>query len=114
MKNFQKALLVSLLVFPGAGYFLVGKRTLGVICLSLVLVCLGVISVDVAHRTTGIAQAMMAGQVVSTDLSDLMTLIHSTPGYFPQKLVFTVSLSLGVIWASSSLHLYIMSRYSQN
>jgi len=78
MKNSTKAVLLSALVFPGAGHFFLKKRIPGIILSGTAFAALYVVISNVVERALLIAQKIQSGDV-QLDIAEITELVSRQP-----------------------------------
>ncbi len=97
MKLSIKAALLSGLVFPGAGYFIVRKKITGLIIFILTCSGLSALIVDTTHKAKIIAEKINQG-VIPLDINIIQEQIHITPGVFSANTLIGISVIIGLLW----------------
>jgi phosphatidylglycerophosphate synthase len=100
-----KVVLYSVLLFPGAGYFLLRARWMGWLCVGLTLVCLGFVMFEANHKSKIIVEQIKRGELTPT-VAVIARAIKNTPSplaFWQQWLVYG---SLVGIWAIAILDGY--------
>lgn len=98
MKLEYKVVLYSVLLFPGAGYFLLRARWMGWLCVGLTLVCLGFVMFEANHKSKIIVEQIKRGELTPT-VAVIARAIKNTPSplaFWQRWLVYG---SLVGIWA---------------
>ena len=109
MKLATKAVIFSGIVFPGAGYFIVGKKLKGSVSLALVIGGLAFIMADVFYRANIIAEKIIYGQVPN-DVLAIRQEILLTPGNLSPQLMSGLSIAIGLIWLLGIIDSYLIGR----
>lgn len=78
MKKSNKAVLLSALVFPGAGHFLLKKRVIGSVLVCASLVALYLIIANMLNRAQEIADKILSGDV-APDVAAITELLSRQP-----------------------------------
>lgn len=97
MKRSIKAVLLSALVFPGAGYFSVNKTKRGLTFLLLSGGALGAIVYDLTYKAQSISAKIMSGEL-SVNSAALQQEIINTPGPFAEPIISLITFGLGLLW----------------
>ena len=109
MKKSSKALLLSALIFPGAGYFVAKKPMLAVSCIALVLALLSYMVYFLSGLIQPLLHQIQAGRLSSDPLAiqqALETLLIKADPF-----VFNVcSIMIFLVWLLSSLDGYRRTR----
>jgi ABC-type branched-subunit amino acid transport system permease subunit len=109
MKVTTKAVLYSLLVFPGAGYFTVKQRLKGFTCMGATLACIAAIMQDVFYKAQIIADKITKGEI-PLDLFIIREQIDATTGVFSPSTITALYLTLVMIWLAGILDSYRLGR----
>ena len=105
MDTKTKAFLCSLLVFPGAGYFFLGKYVRGTISVVASLGVLCVVFVEIYHRTMVVAEKIARG-AVPLDYFKIRSEIFASPGLFEPGLIINLCWAVAAIWIIASIDCY--------
>jgi len=100
MNNKIKALLLSALVFPGTGQFVLKRYHLGGILASVALISLGVILVSTVKQSLRIAEKIQAGDI-PLDVIAISNQILEQPANTDGFLISTAWISLIIAWLIS-------------
>lgn len=113
MRSSVKVLLYSGLVFPGAGYFVLGKMYRGGVALVITLGCLVFITSDIIHRATVIAEKIVQGEV-PYDISIVREQILLTPGELSDSTISLLTITIGLVWLISLIDGYYLAKRKQS
>jgi hypothetical protein len=109
MKVTTKAVLYSLLVFPGAGYFTVRQRLKGFSCMGITLVCIAAIMQDVFYKAQIITDKITKGEI-PLDLFIIREQIDATTGVLDSSTVTVIYLTLITIWLVGIVDAYRLAK----
>ena len=109
MNNKIKALLLSALVFPGTGQFLLKRYHLGGILASVALISLGVILVSTVEQSLRIAEKIQAGDI-PLDVIAISNQILEQPASTDGFLINTAWISLIIVWLISIIDSLLMTK----
>lgn len=106
----MKATLLSLLVFPGAGQFLLKKYKLGTILASIAFISLCVILANVVERSLEIAEKIQQG-VIPLDTNTISALLlNQQTSTSASSVVGIASIVLILVWIASFVDAFITTR----
>lgn len=109
MKLSTKAALFSALIFPGSGYFIVGQKLKGALCLSAILVALVLFMMEAFYKAQLIAQKIVSGHI-SYEIAVIREEIIHTPGRFDATIIGYVSWLVVALWLVSIVDAYRIGR----
>lgn len=109
MKKSTKALLWSALVYPGAGYFVLGapKRGIAAFIASVILIC--VVVMDSNHKAKVIAQKIVDGEI-TLDITTIREEIATAPGRFSESTIEIAVALLLLLWVVGIVDTYRLGR----
>ena len=113
MKSSTKSTLLSLLVFPGAGYFTLNKFKQGFVFLLLSGSALGIIIYDTTYKAQIISQKIISGSLPA-DITLIQQEILNAPGYFSDSMISFATISLGVLWIAGAIDCYRLGKLQDN
>lgn len=113
MKKHTKAILYSVLIFPGSGFFVLGQKRIGYSFAAITLVFLTAAMIDAAHKANSISDSLIQSvtrhglvdpQLLISKLDTLPSFIREqiliTPGLLPEWLSTLSNYGLLLIWAA--------------
>lgn len=108
MKKSTVAVLLSLLVFPGAGHIYLKRRQRALVFIALAVLSGGYFAMDIFDRANAIAQRIMAGSmdIDPAAISALAVQAGPTP--------FLVSLAMYVMlgcWIGAAIDAWLLGRH---
>lgn len=109
MSTFTRAMLYSGLVFPGAGYFILGRRVRGALAILLIILILAVVFVEAKYRADIISQEILSGKI-ELDLLLIRERIQSVQGFLSPKLIAWLTYGFIGVWAVALLDTYWLGR----
>ena len=109
MKKASRAILYSTIVFPGAGYWVLGATKRAVSVLLATLTCLSVIAFESIHKAQIISQKIIDGEI-ALDIMAIREQIESTPGVFSPGMITFVSVAIATFWLIGILDVYRLGR----
>jgi len=117
MKISTKAMLYSIIVFPGAGYFVLKQKRRGFIALVATLGLFFTLVYEAIYKAQILAEAMVrdilnSGQI-PFDIFYILELrekIETVPGYFPAWFVTLATILLVAIWLVSIIDTYRLGK----
>lgn len=109
MKKSSKAILLSALIFPGAGHFYLKKTAIGFVFLSLTLVCLYFIISTSVEIALDIANQIQSGEV-PPDVVNISTLISARSTNAEYDYLEYIWPMLIVIWLLAMIDTYRVGR----
>ena len=121
MKNHTKAIIYSVLIFPGSGFFILGQKRLGYGFVAVTLVFLTAAMIDAAHKASSISDSIIQSvtrhglvdpQLLISKLDTLPSFIREqmliTPGLLPEWLSTLSNYGLLVIWIAGIAGLWMI------
>ncbi|MEH6591604.1 MAG: hypothetical protein V7746_15195 [Halioglobus sp.] len=111
MKKSTKAIVFAVLVFPGAGYFILGAMKRGLAVLITTLACLAVILLESIHKAEYISQQILDGNI-SLDALAIREQIESAPGLFSPGLISALSVIILLLWITGIVDAYRLGRFA--
>ena len=81
VKLAYKVALYSILIFPGAGYFLLGKRRRAWLCIAITLVCLGFVMFEANFKADIVAAQINRGEL-GISIESILDALRITPSPF--------------------------------
>lgn len=112
MTKTTKSVLLSALVFPGAGYFILKKPLYGSICLGLVGISMVLIAQYVMQIAQPIADQMSSG-AVPIDPVLMQSMVQQSLQQTDSFLVSFSSYLVLVLWIGSSGHAYYLGKQQE-
>ena len=113
MKLPSKAVIYSLFIFPGAGYFIIKKKLQAYLSLSVTLVCLSLILYDANHKAQIIAKAL-SDEIIKgnfeLDILTIMEKIQSTQGFFSEQVINIITATIICVWIIGVVDVYRIAR----
>jgi hypothetical protein len=113
VKKANKAIVFSVFVFPGAGYFILGATKRAIATFFLTLACLGIVLAESFHKAQFISQRIVDGRI-PLDILGIREQIELAPGLFPPGVITAVSISIGVLWIAGIVDAYRLGRLPDN
>ncbi len=123
MKKATRALFFSAVVFPGAGFFILGHKRQGYWFLAVTLCVLLFLMADTVYKAQKITENLIASLMRNgiLYLEDLLAVLPSLPhtireqlktlpGLFPANWVLSLTIVLGVIWVAGIVGVYIQGK----
>lgn len=109
MKLHHKAMLFSLFVFPGAGYFVLGEKVRGGVAVISSLAVLVVLTVEFHAKSLVVSRKLVNGEIpINFDV--IRHEIMTAPGTFDSGLVVFLSWGFLVVLLVSLLDCYRLGR----
>jgi len=109
MKVSTKALIYSLIVFPGSGYFIAKNKIKGCIVLSISLVCLAIFMIEAFHKAQIIAEKIVLGEI-PYDINVIREQIPQITGVFSYEFITATSICIGVVWIIATIDSYRVAK----
>lgn len=119
----KKALIYSLLIFPGAGFFILGRKPWGYACTVLATVIALLVVIDSVYKALAISENLVAslaqgGSISSSSLPELLlhlpayvqAQMYAVPGLFSATVSTTLLVLLGIIWLIGIVGVYYVGR----
>lgn len=113
MKRATKAALLSALVFPGAGYFIVNKAKQALSFILLTLAGLSAILYDSVYKAQIIAQKVAAGSI-SLDPNIIRDEILKTQGAINPEIITAITFGIGTLWIVAIIDGYRLGNSQDN
>lgn len=107
MKRSIKAALLSSIVFPGAGQFLLKKYYLGALFAGLAFISLCVILMDIVERSLLIVEQIQQGQISFDVITISASLLEQQSISSSSTVVRTASIVLILTWLISVIDTFI-------
>ncbi len=98
----NKALLYSLFVFPGSGYFFIGKKRLAWSILIAVCAGIGVFMVEAYAKAQVIAAKIVYGEIPYS-ISAIREQIEIVPGVIDPNLLSWLTVGLVILWLAAAV-----------
>ena len=109
MKRATKAALLSALVFPGAGYFIVNKTKQALTFILLTLTGLSAIIYDSVYKAQIIAQKVTSG-ALSLDANIIREEILKTQGVISPELISAITFAIATLWIVAIIDSYRLGK----
>ncbi|WNO08548.1 hypothetical protein [Teredinibacter sp. KSP-S5-2] len=109
MSPFTKAMLYSGLVFPGAGYFILGHKIRGTLAMLLIILILAVVFVEAKYRADIISHEILSGKI-DLDLLLIRERIKTVQGFLSPEVIAWLTYGFIGIWAGALLDTYLLGR----
>lgn len=109
MKLSTKTALVSGVVFPGAGYFLVKKKWQGIITTAIVVLCIFVLVSEATYKAKIIAEKILNGSL-PFDIILIKNEIVTIPGQYSAETISLITTILIATWIISIIDGYRIGR----
>jgi len=113
MKKATKAILFSALVFPGSGYFFLGKARYGWSCIIAVIAVIAVYMIEAHSKAQAIAQKILNGEIPYS-IAAVIKQIHLVPGTFEPTLLENLGYGLIGMWFISLIHCAVIGNKLDN
>ena len=102
----NKAVLLSVLVFPGSGHLLLKKYRTGISLIIASAIALSVLVYHLIQRAMEIIDKVQRGEVVQTDIATISEMLHQT-----DSLQIKISTAvLLILWVFSIIDSYRISK----
>lgn len=121
MKKHTKAIIYSVLIFPGSGFFVLGHKRIGYSFAAATLIFLTAAMIDAAHKASSISDSLLQSvtrhglvdpQLLISKLDTLPSFIREqmliTPGLLPEWLSTLSNYGLLVIWIAGIAGLWMI------
>lgn len=105
MNQAFKATILSLFVFPGAGYFYLKKNIMGFVITVIVLGCLAVLFSSIFSIAQTIAEQILYGQI-NADISSITSEIHSQLNAIDSTAINRATWLMVLCWVFSAIDCY--------
>ncbi len=109
MKPQNKALLLSLFVFPGTGYLVVKQKTRAYIFIALAIATLSALIAEIYTKTTAIADKIRSGEITAAP-DVIMQQLAVVDGAFPAAVVTIMSYTLLFVWIFGAIDGYRLGK----
>lgn len=109
MKAKNKALLLSLFVFPGTGYIVVKEKTRAFIFIALAISTLSALTAEIYVKVTAIANKILSGDI-SNAPDVIMQQYAMADGIFSPLLVSIMSYALLFVWIFGAIDSYRLGK----
>ncbi len=113
MKTSIKAAIYSGVVFPGTGYFVVGKILRGIIACLITIAALSIIVMEINHKVQIISEKIIMGTLTFDPLL-IQEQILETTGKFSPEVLMLATYTIGIVWLFSLLDSYLIGKKIQN
>jgi len=113
MKKSTKAALLSALVFPGMGHFIVKKPVQGVAALVIALASLYVLISNAIERAQSIVAKIQSGEI-SPDVASITQLVSQSSVGADTQLLNAATAILFVVWIFGIVDSYRIGRKMQD
>ena len=109
MKKVEKALLLSMLVFPGTGHILLKRYTYGFCLIIIASIASYFLIYGVIHQALEIADKIKSGEIYP-DLSVILTLVSNQSASSEFQSLNTAMIVLLVVWLVGIVDTYRIGR----
>ena len=113
MKNSTKAVLLSALVFPGAGHFFLKKIVFGVALVGIALVALSILASHAVNKALHIVDKIQSGEV-QLDITVVTELISQQPMGAEAQAINIATVILITVWLVGVIDSYRTGRMQEN
>ena len=118
MKLSTRAAIFSAIVFPGAGYFVLGMTRRAVIFTGLTLLAVAVLVYEAFHKAQiiaqGIASDFLASGGLQFDLFEIRDQIEAIPSVINSSVLTGIYIGLAFLWIFSSINCYRLGKLLEN
>jgi hypothetical protein len=109
MKVSSKALIYSLIVFPGSGYFIAKNKLRGGISLSISLICLAIFMIEAFHKAQTLAEKIIKGEI-PYDIEVIRQQIPLVSGYFSNEFITVTTVVIVLTWIIATFDSFRIAR----
>jgi len=112
MKLSTSAVIYSTIVFPGAGYFVVGYKKRAIFALTISLICLGFLMVEAFHKAQIIAEKIVMG-TIPYDINIIREQIILTSGILDKQTITLITFCITTVWIVGIVDSYRIGRIQE-
>lgn len=109
MKKTNKAVLLSLMVFPGAGQIFLKRYVLGLVLILICSYCLYIMIATIWLVSETLSNDILSGKI-QPNLSAIVAAVKNAMSLLTTPEMLKVKIIMGVCWVLSGIHAYWLGK----